>query len=75
MLFKPSDSHITQKFVDDSRKVDGSRRPSGVESHSRRGSGRFPRGRCGESRRPIEVGSMNLVELFRRHVNATTCGA
>ena len=40
-------------------------------------SGRFLRGNGGDIRRPIEVGSMDLVELFCWHVNATivgTCG-
>ena len=31
VLFKLLDGHITQKFVDVGRKVDGARRPSGVE--------------------------------------------
>ena len=75
MLFELIDGHITQKFVDVGRKVDGSRRLSGGGSASRRGIDRFPRGKGGDSRRPIEVGSMNLVEFLCWHVNATICGA
>ena len=73
--FELLDGHITQKFVDVGRKVDGSRRPSGVGSASRRGIDRFPRGKGGDSRRPIEVGSMDLVEFLSWHVNATISGA
>ena len=77
VLFQLLDDHITQKFVDVGRKVDGSRRTSGGGSASGRGSGRFPRGKCGDIRRPIEVGSVDLVELLCWHVNPTiggTCG-
>ena len=74
VLFELLDGHITQKFVDVSRKVDGSRTHSGVGSPSRRGIDRLPMGKGGDSRRPIEVGSMNLVEFLSRHVNATICG-
>ena len=77
VLFELLDSHITQKFVDVGRKKDGSRRPSGGGSASGRGSGRFPRGNGGDIRRPIEVGSVDLVEFLGWHVNATiggTCG-
>ena len=73
--FELLDGHITQKFVDVGRKVDGARRPSGGGSASRRGIDRFPRGQGGDSRRPIEVGSMDLVEFLCWHVNATICGA
>ena len=77
VLFELLDSHITQKFVDVDRKKDGSRRPSGGGSASGRGSGRVPRGNGGDIRRPIEVGSVDLVEFLGWHVNATiggTCG-
>ena len=77
MLFELLDGHITQKFVDVGRKKDGSRRPSGGGSASGRGSGRFPRGNGGDIRSPIDVGSVDLVELLCWHVNATiggTCG-
>ena len=67
VLFELLNSHITQKFVDVSRKVDGPRRPSGVGSPRRRGIDRFPRGKGGDSRRPIVVGSMNLVEFLCSH--------
>ena len=75
VLFELLDGHITQKFVDVGRKVDGARRLSGGGSARRRGIDRFPRGKGGDSRRPIEVGSMNLVEFLSWHVNATVCGA
>ena len=77
VLFELLDGHITQKFVDVERKKDGSRRPSGGGSASGRGSGRFPRGKGGDIRRPSEVGSVDLVEFLCWHVNATiggTCG-
>ena len=74
VLFELLDGHITQKFVDVGRKKDGSRRPSGVGSARRRCCGRFPRGNGGDIGRPIEVGSMDLVELFLWHVNATIGG-
>ena len=42
------------------------------------GSGRFPSGNGGDIRRPIEIGSVDLVEFLCWHVNATiggkTCG-
>ena len=63
VLFELLDGHITQKFVDVGRKKDGSRRPYGGGSASGRCSGRFPRGNGGDIRRPIEVGSMDLVEM------------
>ena len=75
VLFELLDGHITQKFVDVGRKVDGSRRRFGVGSASRMGIDRFPRGKGGDSWRPIEVGSMDLVEFLCRHVNATIGGA
>ena len=75
VLFELLDGHITQKCVDVGRKVDGSRRPSGVGPACRRCSGRFPRGNGGDMRRPIEVGSMDLVELLCWHVNVTIGGA
>ena len=75
VLFELLDGHITQKFVDVGRKVDGSKRPSGVGSARRRCSDRFPRGKGGDIRRPIEVGSMDLVEFLCWHVNATIGGA
>ena len=75
VLFELLDGHITQKFVDVGRKVDVPRRPSGVGSASRRGIDRFPRGMGGDSTRPIQVGSMDLVEFLCWHVNATICGA
>ena len=75
VLFELLDGHITQEFVDVGRKEDGSRRPSGGGSARRRCSGRFPRGNVGDIRRPIEVGSMDLVELLCWHVNATIDGA
>ena len=43
VLFELLDGHITQKFVDVGRKVDGSRRPSGGGSARRRCIDRFPR--------------------------------
>ena len=63
VIFELLDGHITQKFVDVGRKKDGSRRPYGGGSASGRCSGRFPRGNGGDIRRPIEVGSMDLVEM------------
>ena len=56
--FELLDHHITV-----GRKKDGSRRPSGGASSCGRCSCRFPRGNGGDMRRPIEVGSMDLVEL------------
>ena len=75
VLFELLDGHITQKFVDVGRKVDGARRLSGGGSARRRGIDRLPRGKGGDSRRPIDVGSMNLVEFLCWHVNATIDGA
>ena len=75
VLFELLDGHITQKFVDVGRKVDWARRLSGGGSARRRGIDRFPWGKGGDNRRPIEVGSMNLVEFLCWHVNATICGA
>ena len=75
VLFELLDSHITQEFVDVGKKVDGARRPSGGGSARRRGIDRYPRGKGGDCRRPIEFGSMNLVEFLCGHVNATICGA
>ena len=75
VLFEILDGHITQEFVDVGRKEDGARRPSGVGSASRRGRDRFPRGYGGDRRRPIEVGSVDLVEFLSWHVNATIGGA
>ena len=75
VLFELLDGHITQKFVDIGRKKDGARRPSGGGSARRRGRGRLPRGKSGDSRRPIEVGSVDLVEFLSWHVNATIGGA
>ena len=75
VLFDLLDGHITQKFVDVGRKVDWSRRPSGVGSARRRCIDRFPRGKGRDIRRPMEVGSINLVEFLCWHVNATICGA
>ena len=77
VLFELLDGHITQKFVDVGRKVDGYRRPSGGWSARRRCIDRFPSGKGGDSRRPVEVGSMDLIEFLCWHVNATiggTCG-
>ena len=75
VLFELLDGHITQEFVDVGRKEDGARRPSGVGSARRRGRGRLPRGKGGDIRRPIEVGSVDLVEFLSWHVNATIGGA
>ena len=75
--FELLDGHITQKFVDVGRKKDGSRRPPGSGSTRRRGRSWLPRGNGGDIRRPIEIGSVNLVEFLCWHVNATiggTCG-
>ena len=55
VLFELLDGHITQKFVDAGRKVDGARRLSGGGSVRRRGIDRIPRGKGGDSRRPIEL--------------------
>ena len=71
VLIELFDCHITQEFVDVGRKKDGARRPSGGGSASGRGSGRFPRSKSGDIRRPIKVGSVDLVECLRWHVNAT----
>ena len=75
VLFELLDAHITQEFVNVGRKKDGSRRPSGGGCASGRGSGRFPRGDGGDIRRPVEVGSVDLVEFLCWHVNATIGGA
>ena len=75
VLFELLDGHITQEFVDVGRKKDGARRPSGGGSANRRGRGRLPRGNSGDRRRPIEVGSVDLVELLSWHVNTTIGGA
>ena len=75
VLFEFLDCHITQEFVHVGRKKDGARRPSGVGSARRRGRGRLPRGNGGYIRRPIKVGSVDLVELLSWHVNATIGGA
>ena len=75
VLFDLLDGYITQKFVDVGSKVDGARRLSGGGSARRRGIDMFPRGKGGDSRRPIEVGSMNLIEFLCRHVSATISGA
>ena len=75
VLFQLLDGHITQEFVDVGRKEDGARRSSGVGSARRRGRGRLPRGNGGDRRRPIEVGSVDLVEFLSWHVNATIGGA
>ena len=75
VCFELLDGHITQKFVYVGRKLDGSRRPSGGRSARRRCIDRFPRGKGRDSRRPVEVGSMNLIKFLCWHVNATICGA
>ena len=75
VLLELLDGHITQEFVDVGIKEDGARRPSGVGSASRRGRGRLPRGNGEDIRRPIEVGSVDLVEFLSWHVNATIGGA
>ena len=75
VLFELLDGHIPQEFVDVGRKKDGARRPSGLGSASRRGMGRLPRGNGGYRRRPIEVGSVDLVEFLSWHVYATIGGA
>ena len=75
VLVEILDGQITQKFVDVSRKVDGSMRHSEVRSARRRCSGRFSGGYGGDIGRPIEVGSMDLVELLCWHVNANIGGA
>ena len=77
VLFELLDGHITQEFVDVGRKEDGARRPFGGGSASGRGRGRFPRGNGGDIRRPIKVGSVDLIEFLCWHVNAAiggTCG-
>ena len=75
VLFELLDGHITQKSVDVGRKKDGSRRPSGVGSACGSGSGRFPRGNGGDIRRPIKVGSVDLIEFLCWHVDATIGGS
>ena len=75
VLFELLDGHITQKFVYVGRKKDGARRPPGSGSTRRRGRSRLPRGNGGDIRRPIKVSSVNLVEFFSWHVNATIGGA
>ena len=55
VLFELLDGHITQKFVDVGRKVDGSRTPSGVGSARRRCIDTFPRGKVGDSRRLLRL--------------------
>ena len=75
VLFELLDGNITQEFVDVGRKKDGAMRPSGVGSASKRGRDRLPRGNSGDRRRPIEVGSVDLVEFLSWHVNATIGGA
>ena len=74
VLFELFDGHITQEFVDNGRKEDGAKRPSGVGSATWRGRGRLPRGTSGGRRRPIEVGSVDLVEFLSWYVNATIGG-
>ena len=74
VLFELLDGRITQEFVDVGRNEDGAWRPSGVGSASRRGRGRLPSGTGGDRRRPIEVGSVDLVEFFSWHANATIGG-
>ena len=64
VLIELLDGHITQEFVDVGRKEEEARRPSGGGSARRRGRDRFPRGKCGDRRRPIEVGSVDLVEFL-----------
>ena len=75
VLFELLDGHITQEFVNVGRKKDGARRPPGSGSTRRRGRSWLPRGNGGDIRRPIKVGSVNLVEFFSWHVNATIGGA
>ena len=75
VLFKLLDGHITLEFVDVGRKEDGARRLSADWSARRRGRDRFPRGNGGDRRRPIEVGSVDLVEFLSWHVNAAIGGA
>ena len=75
VLFELLDGHITQKFVYVGRKKDGARRPPGSGSTRRRGRSRLPRGHGGYIRRPIKVGSVDLVEFFKWDVNATIGGA
>ena len=74
VLFELLDGHITQEFVHVGRKEDGSRRPFGGGSASGRCSGRFPRSNGGDIRRPIKVGSVDLVEFLSWHINATIGG-
>ena len=64
VLFELLDGHITQKFVDVGMKVDRPRRPSGGGSARRRCIERFPRGKGGDSRGAVEVGSMALIEFL-----------
>ena len=75
VLFEFLDSHITQEIVDVGRKKAGARRPSGVGAARRRRRGRLPRGNGGDIRRPIKVGSVDLIEFLSWHVNATIDGA
>ena len=75
VLFELLDGHITQEFVDVGREKDGARRSSVAGSAMGRGRGRLPRGNGGDRRRPIKVGSVNLVEFLSWHVNATIGGA
>ena len=75
VLFELLDGNITQELVDVGKKEDGARRPSGGGSARRRGRDRSPRGKGGDRRRPIEVGSVDLVEFLSWHVNVTIVGA
>ena len=75
VLFELLHGHITQEFVYGGRKKDGVRRPSGGGSTRRRRRGRLPRDNGGDIRRPIMVCSVDLVEFFSWHVNATIGGA
>ena len=74
VLFELLDGHINQEFVDVGRKEDEARGPSGVGSVSRRGRRRLPRNNGGDRRRPIEVGSVDLVDFLSWHVNDTIGG-
>ena len=74
VLFELLDGHITQEFVDVCWKKDGARRPFGGGPASGRGSGTFRRSKGGDIRRPIKVGSVDLVEFLSWHVNATIGG-
>ena len=69
VFFELLDGHITQDFVDVGREKDGARRSSGAGCAIWRGRGRLPRGNGGDRRRPIKVGSVNLVEFLSSHVN------